>query len=393
MTEDEAETVAALAAQCVWGGRSRWDLIMRYGRLFTPGTAAGGGAYSKRPRNAGRNAYQWAMDSGLVYAEGYACPRGGVPAHSAWCLDGETVVDPGSSEPGTAYFGVALGSDYLRRTHEAQRFPDGSDGFRQVFARIDDAVVPPVDPAADMIWDFGRDIPPWVREWALTAGPPSGGDPVAPAWVLDELLGFPDVRASRPAALALAPPAEERGPDPDAGPQGQGAESAAAPLPMSYARYLIRRADWFDSKMALTCSGRTGGVTSDDGTILDQIKDGDSLDTLIRMADEHRPRCEWASCPADEREHPELTVDKRAEVYLKWRRGRLADHDFAVLHRLDYQVWDAWLQPVRLEGVARVLKEPPELLTRNGTSYEMALMAVVQAMGDEMPEEFGVLYA
>jgi hypothetical protein len=63
-----------------------------------------------------------------------------------------------------------------------------------------------------------------------------------------------------------------------------------------------------------------------------------------------------------------------------------------VLHRLDYQVWDAWLQPVRLEGVARVLKEPPELLTRNGTSYEMALTAVVQAMGDEMPEEFGVLY-
>ena len=96
---------------------------------------------------------------------------------------------------------------------------------------------------------------------------------------------------------------------------------------MSYARYLVRRADWFDSKMSLTCSGRTGGVTSDDGVILDEIKDGDSLDTLIRMADEHRPQCEWALCPADERENPELTVDKRAEVHLKWRKGNLADHD------------------------------------------------------------------
>jgi hypothetical protein len=83
-------------------------------------------------------------------------------------------------------------------------------------------------------------------------------------------------------------------------------------------------------------------------------------------------------------------VEKRAEVHLKWRMGRLADHDFAVLHRLDYQVWDAWLKPVRLEG-ARVIDEPPELLTRNGVSYEMALAAVVEAMGDEMPEGFGVL--
>jgi hypothetical protein len=69
MTEDEAETVAALAAQCVWGRRSRWDLIMRYGRLFTPGTEVGGGAHRVGPLYAGRNAYQRAMDSGLLYAE------------------------------------------------------------------------------------------------------------------------------------------------------------------------------------------------------------------------------------------------------------------------------------------------------------------------------------
>ena len=159
---------------------------------------------------------------------------------------------------------------------------------------------------------------------------------------------------------------------------------------MAYARYLIRRADWLDSKMALSCSGRTGGVSSDDGSILEEIRDGDSLDTVIRMADEHRLRCEWALCPGDEREHPELTVDKQAEVHLTWRRGRQASKDFAVLHRLDYKVWDAWLHPSHVEGL-RLITAPPVLLTRNGVSYEMALAAVVQAMGDEMPEEFGVL--
>lgn len=256
--------------------------------------------------------------------------------------------------------------------------------------RSDNEVVsPPVDPDADVVWGLGRDIPSWVREWALAAEPESGGERVAPPWVLGELLRFGDVRATRPPSLASRPPAAEQEPDPD--PQGRDADHVKASLPMSYARYSVRRADWFESKMSLTCSGRTSGVNSDDGIILDQIKDGDSLDTVIRMADEHRALCEWAPCPADEREDPELTVEKRAEVHLKWRMGRLADHDFAVLHRLDYQVWDAWLQSVRLEG-ARVIDEPPELLTRNGVSYEMALAAVVEAMADEMPDGFGVLY-
>ena len=165
MTEDEALAVAEVAAQCrTWNGWRRWEPVMRYGRLFTPGTGTVHGR-GMSPERAGRKAYQLAQDSGLLYAEGYACPRGGVPAYSAWCLDGETVVDPGSSEPGTAYFGVALRSDYMRRNYEARLFRDGTSGFRQVSPRDDDEVVdPPVDPAADIVWNVGRDIPPWVRE-------------------------------------------------------------------------------------------------------------------------------------------------------------------------------------------------------------------------------------
>ena len=32
------------------------------------------------------------------------------------------------------------------------------------------------------------------------------------------------------------------------------------------------------------------------------------------------------------------------------------------------------------------------LVTPNGVSYEMALMAIFRAMGDEMPQDFAVYY-
>jgi hypothetical protein len=81
-------------------------------------------------------------------------------------------------------------------------------------------------------------------------------------------------------------------------------------------------------------------------------------------------------------------VERQAEVRLNWVTGSRAESSFAVLHRLDYNVWDAWLRPWPREGEED--GEPPVLLTRDGVSYEMALMAVFRAMGDEMPEEFGV---
>jgi hypothetical protein len=197
MTEDEAMTVAELAAECVWGGRRHLGLIMRYGRLFRPGTDAGGGAYPMVPAWAGKNAYQRAMDCGLLYAEGYACVRSAIVTHSAWCLDGEIVVDPGFKQPRTAYFGLALRSGYMRRVHEARRQDDGGDGFIQVFISPLE-INPPLDPGTDIVLDLGRDIPPGVRDWALTAESRRGGDPVAPAWVLDELLGFPDTGLEEP---------------------------------------------------------------------------------------------------------------------------------------------------------------------------------------------------
>lgn len=91
----------------------------------------------------------------------------------------------------------------------------------------------------------------------------------------------------------LGLPAGQRVPDTDVGPQGaRDTEPSEAPPSTSYAWYQVRRGDWFDSGVALQCSGQTGGVFTDDGTILGKIRDGDGLDTLIRMADEHRPRCE-----------------------------------------------------------------------------------------------------
>ena len=71
------------------------------------------------------------------------------------------------------------------------------------------------------------------------------------------------------------------------------------------------------------------------------------------MADEHRPLCEWAIYPDGEREHPELTVQRRVMVHLKWVTGPEAEENFAELHRLDSNVWVAWLQrpPPKENGI------------------------------------------
>lgn len=197
MTEDEAATVAALAEQCVWDGPRRLGAIMRYGRLFTAGSDAGGGVYPMLPAMAGKNAYQRAVDTGLLYAEGYA-RHGRVETHSAWCLDGETVVDPGFSQPGTAYFGVALRMNYVRQVHEARRRDDGSDGFMYVFKSSGSRNDPPLDPDADTVLGLGRDIPPSVRNWALTAKPPAARGREVPAWLMEQLLRFGDRRPPNP---------------------------------------------------------------------------------------------------------------------------------------------------------------------------------------------------
>jgi hypothetical protein len=142
--------------------------------------------------------------------------------------------------------------------------------------------------------------------------------------------------------------------------------------------------------MALWCSGQTGGSHSwQSGGPFKEVEDGDSLATLIRMADEHRYRCGWEVCPASEREHPEHTVEKHAQVRLKWLSQRYGE-DFAVLRHLDYDVWDAW-RVWDAEQQAST-EEATVRLTRKDVNYETALVAVFRAMGDKMPEEFTLVY-
>jgi hypothetical protein len=391
VTEDEAKAVAAVAALCLtWSGWRRWEPVMRYGRLFTPGTdAVSDGRRMTQPQDAGRAAYRMAADSGLLYAEGYATylRRGGVPPTPwawAWCLDGETVVAPPTIIEGTAFFGVALRPQYLHRVHAAQRGDDGREGFWWAFTR-GDRETPTLDPATDIALDLGRDIPASVREWALTAERHPGPARRPPDWVVTELLGpgphpvaedpyrvMKELLGARPAAhdplYGLFVPTPSQQQVPGTAPSGP------------YSRYMVRSADWFTSGMALQCGGKTGGVFSDDGEIVGMIQDGDSVATLMRMADEHRPQCEWETPVAGKEAGQAAWTPAQASL-------QSAGRTFAVLRRLDYNVWDAWLCPAAPDGQAGVR------VTRNGVSYEMAFAAVFRAMGAAMPADFATVYA
>jgi hypothetical protein len=371
VTEDEAKAVAAVAARCLtWSGCLRWEPVMRYGRLFTPGPGPDADHGGMFPELAGGKAAQLAVDEGLVYAEGYAGyvrgDRVSWPWPWAWCLDGGTVVDPAANRPGTAYFGVALRPEYLRRVQAARRGGDGgSEGIRWAFTR-GDREAPPLDPATDLALDLGRDIPSAVREWALTAERHPGPPRTPPDWVLAELLGG---GAPRPA---------DRNQFHDWWAPAPVDEGQFPAVPGPYARYQACLADWLDSGMALRCGVPAGGADPGDGHIVGMIHDGDSLATLRRMADEHRQQCEGDS-----------PVTPRSAAEPAWTpaeaRLQAAGRTFAVLRRLEYNTWDAWLRP---PGEA-----PDRRATRNCVSYEMALAAVFRAMGGDMPAEFTTTYA
>ena len=68
-------------------------------------------------------------------------------------------MDPGSSEPATAYFGEALDPDYMRRVQESDHDDDGNDIFTGVFHPIREMYGPQLDPVSDI------------------AGPPRPGHP------------------------------------------------------------------------------------------------------------------------------------------------------------------------------------------------------------------------
>jgi hypothetical protein len=192
VTEEEAQLVAAVAARAVTWGEERAP-VMRHGRLFTPGTAAGGGEFLMIPACACKNGYRKAVASGLLYAEGWVLrPPRGILVHAGWCLDGQAVVDPGFAEPASAYFGVALDPDYMRRVQESDHDDDGNDIFMGVFHLERGRYGPLLDPVSDIVGSLGRDIPASVRDWALTSEPGRVRGSGAPAWVLEELRRFGD---------------------------------------------------------------------------------------------------------------------------------------------------------------------------------------------------------
>lgn len=189
MTEDEVQ----LVAKCLTREREVWDQVIQYGRLFTPGTALP--EARRRPALARRYAYEHSVASGRLYAEGFAW-HGFAHRNMGWCLDGEgdgggdkdgpVAVEPTFARPGTAYFGVVLRPEYMRRVYNLFcRDDDGAYNFRGVYTHWSSCPRP--DPAVDMVHGLGRDIPASVRDWALSADLPPEGVGEPPAWVLEAL--------------------------------------------------------------------------------------------------------------------------------------------------------------------------------------------------------------
>lgn len=162
--------------------------VIRHGRLFTPGTHAGWGELPMIPAYACKNGYRKAVASGLVYAEGWVLRERRILVHAGWCLDDQTVVDPGFTEPAAAYFGVALDPDYMRRVQESDHDDDGNDIFMGVFHPDRERYGPVLDPASDIVGPLGRDIPASVRDWALTSEPRRAREAGPPTWILEELM-------------------------------------------------------------------------------------------------------------------------------------------------------------------------------------------------------------
>jgi hypothetical protein len=145
---------------------------MRYGRVFAPGVEVAGGV--PIPAMSGRNAYAHATAAGLIFAEGYAITASGIVYPQAWCLDGDTVVDPTHARENGAFFGVAVTPQFLHRLHELNRDDDGGDGFRGMLDANNHAGFHP-DPATDLLLGAGREVPAWIREWSLDDEPEPGG--------------------------------------------------------------------------------------------------------------------------------------------------------------------------------------------------------------------------
>ena len=201
---------------------------------------------------------------------------------------------------------------------------------------------------------------------------------------------FRAMGAAMPADFTTVYAGEQPGPAPYPASSAPDSErgTPGSRLPVSYERHLIRRDSCDGPGMLLQESGQTAGINGREGTNLADIADGTSLAALIQVADERWPVDAWTLCPAGERVHPELTVQKNAEVDLCWGMG--GEPYFAALHRLADGTWDAWVTPSRGQPSRR--EEPTELLTPAGVSYEMALAAIVRAMGENMPTGFGVNY-
>ena len=91
-----------------------YTYVAEHGRLWTPAPLPKGIRYG-RVKQCFHNCQKLATRRrSLQYVEGYAFSgQLAFPIHHAWCVKGDTVIDPTWDPPGIAYLGIVFDMDFV----------------------------------------------------------------------------------------------------------------------------------------------------------------------------------------------------------------------------------------------------------------------------------------
>jgi hypothetical protein len=115
MLKQHKEMYDAIAKRCNMHPQHHiHGFVLEHGRPFT---AAPRPDWCERgtPKECFSNAFHLALETGLIYVEGFMLRDGlPIPIHHGWCVDGDVVIDPTINDPENCeYYGIPMDTDFV----------------------------------------------------------------------------------------------------------------------------------------------------------------------------------------------------------------------------------------------------------------------------------------